>query len=464
MKLMQIKLHDDFREFEISKKSGSSCNSSGFSVTYGADNWRYSMLEKPGNTTLLKIVISTGIFLVAAVLTIQLISQARQNQRLKTDLAEINHIRYGLLNVDEWTDQVTAILSIKILEFKLTPESREKLVHNLETILYTMIDEVEAMVMDRLSGQLSGMQRIAVGMFFNVDQLRDSVPSYANQLLEELNKPDNKAFLQEFLSERLQDFKATTYNLDQMETLDLLLASYGCTDKEECRDILEAAIEVKKGEIGFRVVGILVLVICVFLLNTLTKHRLSGIQSLLLLLSALCLLLGGITTPMIDLEAKINLLLFQLMGEEVKFVDNIIFFQSKSITDVVRILMEEGSLPMIFVGCLVFLFSIIFPSLKLISSLLYAYDVGRLRENKLIRFFVIKSGKWSMADVMVVAIFMAYIGFNGIIGSQLDTLTESAKPVEIFTTNGTRLLGGFYLFLLFCISSLALSEILIRKT
>ena len=90
--------------------------------------------------------------------------------------------------------------------------------------------------------------------------------------------------------------------------------------------------------------------------------------------------------------------------------------------------------------------------------------LANYRENKLIRFFVIRSGKWSMADVMVVAIFMAYIGFNGIIGSQLDMLTESAKPVEIFSTNGTRLLGGFYLFLLFCISSLVLSEIFIRKT
>ena len=422
------------------------------------------MVNRPDNTALLKIVISTGIFLVAAVLTIQLISRARQNQQLKTDLAEINHIRYGLLNVDEWTDQVTTILSIKIAEYQLTPESREKLLHNLENIMYTMVDEVEAMVMERLSGQFSGMKRIAVGMFFNVDQLRDSIPSYANQLLLELNKPENKAILQEFLSDRLQDFKTTTYNLDQMERLDLLLEKHGCSNKEECREALEAATEVKKGEITFRVVSILILVTGLFLLNTLTKFRLRGIQSILLLLASLCLLLGGITTPMIDLEARIDLLLFQLMGEQVKFTDNIIFFQSKSITDVVRILMEEGTLPMIFVGSLVFLFSIIFPSLKLISSLLYAYDVGRLREHRLIRFFVIKSGKWSMADVMVVAIFMAYIGFNGIIGSQLDELTASAKPVDIFTTNGTRLLGGFYLFLLFCISSLALSEILIRKT
>jgi uncharacterized paraquat-inducible protein A len=32
---------------------------------------------------------------------------------------------------------------------------------------------------------------------------------------------------------------------------------------------------------------------------------------------------------------------------------------------------------------------------------------------------VFKTGKWSMADVIVVAIFMAYIGFSGIVGEQL---------------------------------------------
>jgi len=93
----------------------------------------------------------------------------------------------------------------------------------------------------------------------------------------------------------------------------------------------------------------------------------------------------------------------------------------------------------------------------------YSLHIGDVNNNRVIRFFVIKSGKWSMADVMVVAIFMAYIGFNGIVGSQLDMLRESSDPVEIFTTNGTKLLGGFYLFLSFCISSLILSEILTKK-
>jgi hypothetical protein len=419
--------------------------------------------NKPGRAHL-KIVLSTAAVIAALVLTVQYISLAKQNQELKTDLAEINHIRYGLLNADDWADQLSTILSIKILEFKLTPENRAKVIQNLEQIFFRMIDEVEVMMVKRSSGQLSGVKKWIAGFSINLDPLRDSVPSYANQLLSELNNPENKEVMQEFLSEKLDDLTASTYNLDHMAPLHLVLDKHSCSDKKECRELIIEEIDLKNREINLRVILILILVAFVFLINLVTRKKISGMQSTLLIIASFCLLLGGITTPMIDLEARIDQLMLLLMGEKIIFLNNIIYFQSKSITDVVRILMEEGTLPMVFVGILVFTFSIIFPSLKLISSLLYSYRIGRLRENKLIKFFVIKSGKWSMADVMVVAIFMAYVGFNGIIGSQLDQLTQSAEQVEIFTSNGTQLLNGFYLFLLFCVSSLILSETLTRKT
>ncbi len=412
----------------------------------------------------LKIVISSIALITAMVLTMQLISHARQLQVLKTDLAEVNHIRYGLLNTDEWAYQMATILSIKIVEFKLTPESREKVLYNLESILNMMIDEVEVMLVEKTSGSLSGMKRWIAGFAINLDMLRDSVPAYANKLLLELNNPENKEFMQQFLLDKLGEITASTYNLDPMDPLHMVMEKHSCRDKEACKKLIEEEIVMQKEVINYRIALILFLVTAVFLINLLTRHKINMVQSSLLILASFCLLLGGITTPMIDLEARIDLLTLKLMGEDVIFRDNIIFFQSKSITDVVRILIEEGSLRMIFVGILVFTFSIIFPGGKLISSLLYSYHVGNLRENRLIRFFVIKSGKWSMADVFVVAIFMAYIGFNGIIGSQLDQLTQAARPVEIFTTNGTRLLGGFYLFLIFCISSLLLSEMITRKT
>ena len=59
-------------------------------------------VKTPGRAHL-KILLSTAAIVAAMVFTVQYIVLARQNQKLKTDLAEINHIRYGLLNVDEWT-------------------------------------------------------------------------------------------------------------------------------------------------------------------------------------------------------------------------------------------------------------------------------------------------------------------------------------------------------------------------
>lgn len=421
------------------------------------------MNQKDPGRKIIRILISAGILVVCSILSFQMIVEARQNQEIKTDLAEVNHISYGLLNVDEWSFRVSAILSEKILDFKLTPENRDQLQENLESIIHMLIDEVEVMIIERTSGQFSGVKRWIAGFTIDLSQLRDSVPSFANQVLVELEKPETKEVLQDYLYEKLEEFSATTYSIDPTASMEALMQKYNCTNKSEYRSMLDSTIEEKNAAINLRVILILVLVLMGFLVNTIRNGPLNPIQATLLILFSFCLLLGGITTPMIDLEAKIDKLMFLLMGKEVLFTNNIIFFQSKSITDVVRLLIEEGSLQMLFVGFLIFLFSIIFPSAKLISSLLYSFKTKALRRNKLIRFFVFKSGKWSMADVMVVAIFMAYVGFDGIIGSQLDHLRESSKPVEIFTTNGTRLLGGFYLFLFFCLSSLGLSELINKK-
>jgi hypothetical protein len=68
-----------------------------------------------------------------------------------------------------------------------------------------------------------------------------------------------------------------------------------------------------------------------------------------------------------------------------------------------------------------------------------------------------------MADVMVVAIFMAYIGFNGIIANQLGHLNLKSDEVVLLTTNGTSLQPGFYLFLTYTLLALFLSELLTKK-
>lgn len=71
---------------------------------------------------------------------------------------------------------------------------------------------------------------------------------------------------------------------------------------------------------------------------------------------------------------------------------------------------------------------------------------------------VFKTGKWSMADVMVVAIFMSYIGFSGILTEQLNQLEGLTNKIDILTTNKSSLQIGFFLFTSFAILSLLVSQ------
>src|SRR5476649_1016182 len=86
----------------------------------------------------------------------------------------------------------------------------------------------------------------------------------------------------------------------------------------------------------------------------------------------------------------------------------------------------------------------------------------QVREGELVKFFAFRSGKWSMADVTVVAIFIAYIGFKGILNTQLAGLNIKAAYVEVIATNDTALQPGFILFTAFVLFGFALSEILKR--
>ena len=69
-----------------------------------------------------------------------------------------------------------------------------------------------------------------------------------------------------------------------------------------------------------------------------------------------------------------------------------------------------------------------------------------------------------MADVMVVAIFMAFVGFQGILNDQLSDIELHTDDVNLITTNKSNLQPGFLIFVSFVIFNLVLAEILKRIT
>ncbi len=416
---------------------------------------------------ILRTLVSLGIFLASSFVMVGLVMDLNMIKRFEADMAEINNVRYGMLDADLWVERISAILERRIAEFELTDANRPEVKRNVERVLDRLIVEVGVYLRnrneqggswwERLQGKLhQGVQDWLV----DFEDIRRQVPEYADAILEELSKPEVKQDITAQVLRLIREAAEATFTKTDRSALKLILLRHRCDEPVACSADLTTAIEHRADRARIKAGIVLTLITLLFAINLIRNPGLSHGKMTLLTLSTLILLVGGVWTPMIEIEAKISQLSFQLLGEPVIFENQVLYFQSKSIVDVVFLLMETGGYGMILVGFLISMFSIAFPAAKIVSSFLFHYDIKGLRQSWLVRFFALKSGKWSMADVMVVSIFMAFVGFSGLVSSQLSSIADAGKAVEVLTTNGTSLQIGFYLFLAFCIAGLIVSTVL----
>ena len=219
----------------------------------------------------IQVILSTIMLAAVMVMTVQTIRLSSKHQELKIDLADINHIRYGLLNVDEWAGQIAMITSKKIEEFEVTPKNRVQLQTSIEQVLYALVNEVEELMEERTSGGFSGIKKWVAGLALDVEQLRDSVPAFASIVIDELNDPENRNELKQFILSKLDVFMAGTYNKDKMELFENLIEKYGCNTKVLCQEMLAEQIDEMQYAVNFRVILMLILVLLIFLLNLLVR-------------------------------------------------------------------------------------------------------------------------------------------------------------------------------------------------
>ncbi len=413
---------------------------------------------------LLSFIFTLAIVIASAVLCQQIIANSIANQQNKNDFAELNDVKYGLLSADEWKRQVNVILTGEINKLYVSRANERVLKKHIEVLLNTLIDQVDKKIREGNAGTTGGrLSQTFIDMFINLDDIKKGIPEYADAVIHEITKSKTRRQVKAVLNKQLQQYADKTFDLQGTPLLNSILLRTTSKDVEAARIKLQKEIAFRQAQIVRQVILLISLATSLFVLSGFSRKALTPSRYAFLVLTLIFLLLAGVTTPTIDMEAKISQLSFVLLGHPVHFENQVLFFQSKSILDVFRIMINHQDLQMKLVGVLLITFSIIIPLLKIISTVGYYFDYHHARNNRVIRFFVLSSGKWSMADVMVVAIFMAYIGFNGILASQLGQLNSTGQELVLLTTNGTSLQPGYYLFLTYTLLALFLSELLTRK-
>ena len=413
---------------------------------------------------LFNFILSLILIIVSVLLCYHIIVNSFSNQRNKNDYAELNHVKYGLFSVNAWKRQIAVILAEEIDKLDLSRTDEQELRKHIEVLLNTLIDKVDKKIREENSASAGGrFKQSFIDTFISLEDIKKGIPEYADAVMHELTKSKTRSQIKIILQEQLKEYFNQTFEKQDSFSLNRILQRIDSRDIESARIKLDTAISVKHDLIVKEAITLIILSVILFALFGFSRQALTASQYIVLVLSLVILLTAGVTTPMIDMEAKISQMSFVLMGHPVHFENQVLYFQSKSILDVFWIMITHKDIQLKFVGVLLITFSIVFPLLKIASSVGFYYNYHRARENPVVRFFVLKSGKWSMADVVVVAIFMAYIGFNGIITSQFGHLRKASQELVILTTNGTALQPGYYLFVTYTLLALFLSGFLTRK-
>lgn len=418
----------------------------------------------------LRLFSSLALVFISAILTFNLINSANVQRGVKSELAEISMAKYELLNAEVWANKMYNIIAKRVDEFEVSSENKEELKASIASFLDDIIQYLDNKNRQKVrdcDGWFDCTSQVirqgTTDLIFDIQEIRQSVPAFTEMAFKYFNQPGVKEEIKDLIKHKLNEVPTTLAKVDKTK-YNQILSWNDCDSALACKPYLQNKIQRLDSEIQSNFYWLIALSIVIFATVLVSNTQFTQIHFWTLLGSCLLLLMAGINMPMIEIEAKIAELSFTLLGGDVSFTNQVLFYQNKSVTDIVGLLMGSGEFKMVLVGALVSLFSVLFPVTKLASSIIYYHDFKGLRQHKLIAFFTLKSGKWSMADVMVVAIFMAYVGFDGIVDAQLSQVGSMGRSLDVLTTSGgTQLQPGFYLFLAFCLASLVLSSVLDKR-
>ncbi len=389
-----------------------------------------------------------------------------QQEVIKTDYTNVNNITFGLFSVDQWRGKISGIINHQVRHFTMTPKQKKELHTEVEQIILALINKAEALL-DKKPKSLGGkLKKLAIKTFVNTDKIKAQVPAFANTIIAKVDNPTSKKQLSTMALSKFAAVKKNAYVDSTLTANDSvtnkLYTRYHASSPQELNSKLTKllnAIRTTTYNYCFCMLGC---VIAVLMLWWLLRKRVELHATLFImsLLFAFILLAVGLTASMIEVDARIRSLDFVLLGQHVVFENQVLFFQSKSILDVVELLVKQHAADSILVGALILVFSILFPIMKLTSTGIHLLSKRKIAENRFIKYFAFQSGKWSMADVIVIAILMTYIGLNGLLETQLANLNIKTDFLTIITTNNTALQPGYIIFISFVLYGLILSTIL----
>ena len=391
-------------------------------------------------------IIGALLFFFGAYCFYQLYFLQQKNSELKNDYAEATSVKYGLFNPEIWKEKITIALYEKIDSIDLSGANKELVEEQITNALHLLVDQLNTYLQQKINEESNGLFRWAKGLAFDIfydeTKIRDQIPEYTEKIMQYIGTEDSKAKIKQFLKDQLDQFMETNVSPIGIQKLDFLKRKYQAQNTEIIPQIIADDLIQNEEQSKVWIYGIYALSVIIFIL----AYKSPIVPNMLMLGGMLLVWAPAIMLPMMSVGAELEKVQFNIIGTSFEFNNQTLFYQSKSILDLVKSLFNQDDISSIVVGFLVAFFSVFFPLIKIVMSFIYSEIKP---ENNFVRYLVRYGSKWSMADVFVVAIFMGFIGFRSIISHQLKSIEEATNFTSIETADLTEIHFPVFFFVTF---------------
>jgi hypothetical protein len=416
------------------------------------------------------LILGLGILLCGEVyFGYRLHSLSAKQEQIKEDYSMSNNITFGIFSVDQWRDRIEAVVKSQVNDYTMTDEQKRALKLQVEQALRGLINKTVNEINKPQKGLGAKLKKLAFNAIVNPDDIQAQVPSFAQTIIDKVNSPSSTNRLKSIATSKVHQLAKQTYDSTHVanaEVTEYLYKKYRVNNPVDYNKKINSelgAIRQVTYNYAYAMLGCVALAFGLWLLMRKFVH-LHAILFVMSLLFAFVLLMVGVTTSIIEVDARIQSLNFMLLGQKVVFENQVLFFQSKSIWEIVQTLINQSKPDAVLVGILIMVFIIILPIVRMIAKGIHILSKKQLAENKVVTYLAFDSAKWDMADVMVVGILMTYIGLNGILKSQLANLNIHNTVLTTVTANDTSLQPGYFIFVGYVVFAIILGYILKRIT
>ncbi len=390
---------------------------------------------------------------------------SEQQEQIKRDYSTMNSISFGLFSIDKWSDKIGNIVNGQVSDFNVSPEQKKALQVQVEQQLHGLISKAFADINKPQKSLKGRIEKLAVNKFVDEDQIYAQVPSFAKTIVDNATSPKSTTRIKNIVTSKVNELQSQTY--DSTEVISNAVAAY-MYHKYNVADSTQFSKEISTRLASISVVSyndLYFMLGCVLaaLLLWLLMRNMAHLHTTLFFMSllfALVLLVVGITSSIIQVDAQLESFSLAVAGHNLSFTNQDLFFQSKSIVEIIQTLVRQPKPDTVVVGVLMLLFIIILPIMRIVAKGIHILGNEALAENKAVLYFAFDAAKWDMADVMVVGTLMTYIGLNGILRSELSEIEFHTSNLNTTTGNYTSLQPGYFIFVGYVAFTIILAAIL----